>query len=609
MFSFANTERITRHPISDARLPMSLYVGEQLRGGYGFSGGAALQQLGERFGSWLVDDPGRKLTPDELRKNMGLPGLEWQDREYGFDEAVMLYNRHRERQDHEAMLMASQGGAGRSFLGFGAAMLGSTLHPVDMVLTLLPVSGQAKLARAAVRAGVPQWRARMAAGVVAEERLATMFGARVAPYAAASINGAVGNAIVEPFVFADQTLAGFDYSLSDTAKNVAAGALFGPVFTGIARGLGRLADSTRERMATKMLQDALQGADHPDGSIHADIDPAVVHRINVEALAKAEKDIPVLEALLQRPATHGGAVRLNADDVVEVLRRRVEADGKRGDTSTEAAARARVLERVESGERGLSVFQQAAALVEVEYHPSAADASGLKRVDVDTRGVRKSPPQQQAVSGSETQRQIAAFNDQISALKAELGATKNKAEQKRISKEITKLEAAVKSIPAQPARPLYGSLPVEQRAAHQSELDAADLAARKEFEAKARASYEAQRAEAVKARAEQLAKEAMERMGVTLEKIEKYRYQDPKAADRVLDEQIEAAKQGAKTVEKPAPKEGEAPTQKTKADELLAKLAEDAKETEKLINKKFGADGAKFRDAILNAAPCVLKNG
>lgn len=125
------------------------------------------------------------------------------------EAAMMLAERQYQSEKRQEYLQSGPSG----LKGFGASLAGnvgaSFLDPIGLAVNFIPFVGQAKYASILAKTG---------------SSFAGRFAARAA---VGAIEGAAGNALIEPLVYGAATNLNENYSLADSAMSVGAGAIMG----------------------------------------------------------------------------------------------------------------------------------------------------------------------------------------------------------------------------------------------------------------------------------------------------------------------------------------------------------------------------------------------
>ena len=224
--------------------------------------------------------PQRQRTPIDERQWKEGPsyreGLSYFD---GMTEeaAGLLAERHDERTRREDILSRTQG-YGINSLVLATRLAAQVADPIGIAASFIPVVGEARYAKLLAQLGRPGARA-----------------------VAGAIEGAVGNALLEPLVYAAARQDQIDYGMVDSLINVGIGGLFG---AGLRAGGGAVADLIARRGGARAATAAA--------------DTAIV-----QAASGREIDVrPVLRAAEEQSARSNGASRtsmeVNGRTVVDV---------------------------------------------------------------------------------------------------------------------------------------------------------------------------------------------------------------------------------------------------------------------------------------------------
>ena len=253
---------------------------------------------------------------------------------------------------------------------FGA-LPGSMAHPLDFAVNLVPFVGPEAKALAAARI----------TGKATSVFEHGLFGAERAmnPYLTSAINGTLGNAIVEIPVaiqnFSDQRM----YSVGDAGLNIAMGGVGGAALHGLGVGLeraakiiGGMSDAAKTRAAKTFLADVLQGGDGDASRVVAvDIDANRSGKMFDEVAAY---EGAILEVGRQAPENAktlamikaSNLNRANADELLKLLTITASSSSRAVDKTIAA----KLLSRFKDGDRSVTLFTQAAELLEVRYDPT-----------------------------------------------------------------------------------------------------------------------------------------------------------------------------------------------------------------------------------------------
>lgn len=337
-----------------------------------------------RFTEDKIWDSGDTLRPDVATTVFGIPGY------LKFDEPISIQRARlmRERKDEELRRMAYLNAATHSTfslkaaVGLGAGMAGAISNPLDFSAMFVPFVGSERAAAGVAKLGRSQFQQRVARGLITTEE-ALGAATRFPRFGAAIINGAMGNAITEIPVFAQNVRDQAIYGPQDAALNVLLGGVTGGALHAAGSALGKLlrkAADTHSRLTPDEQDTALRTAvnqvlnDEP-------IDVSAAARLNrdeilrdlqfdeVAARQRALEAIGVLPEEAKARAIIDGLNRKQASaiDLLDLTRARANT----GRETVEGKIAARLLERFQAGERDVSLFKQMADLFEMRYAPLA----------------------------------------------------------------------------------------------------------------------------------------------------------------------------------------------------------------------------------------------
>jgi hypothetical protein len=276
---------------------------------------------------------GRKPIDEQRWKESSdyRPGLSYFD---GMTEeaAKLLAERHDERAGRQDILNRDPGGYIRTPLLYATQFAAGMADPVGVAASFIPVVGQARYARMLAQIGAPL--ARLATGAV---------------------EGAVGQALLEPLVYAAAQKDQLDYSMADSLINVAMGAGQGAA---LHAGAGWIADLWRGhggRVTAAAGDVAIRQA-----AAGREVDVRPVVRAGIEEARRAES-----------PGPFGEGVPRAADVLAQRQGQRVAVEP--------AAARGEIqLEQRRSAERGAI----------------AADRETLRKGRAEDAAKPQTPPEQ-----------------------------------------------------------------------------------------------------------------------------------------------------------------------------------------------------------------------
>lgn len=259
------------------------------------------------------EDPDPELSPIEdtetLNARFGHLGLTF-DKPTRRRVAEILAEQKRAERIRRDVLARGPRGAGAGTLQLGAGFVRALLDPVNVAAAFVPVVSQARFAGLAVRLG--RTGARFTRGV---------------------LEGAAGNAAIEPFVAGLSRQQQLDYTMADALLNIALGGLIGG---GLHTGGGAIADfvaarrpETREAALQTAVAQAAEG-----------------RRVEVDPVIRAERDAlgTAFDEVLERPlgSIDDPLVRLRPGVLEEVLVERGPAFERGG----EIVVRGRELKRL-----------------------------------------------------------------------------------------------------------------------------------------------------------------------------------------------------------------------------------------------------------------------
>lgn len=359
-----------------------------------------------RFTEDQIWDSPDVMRPDLATKVFGIPGY------LKFDEPISIQRARliRERKDEELRRLSYLNSATHSSfslkaaLGTASGMVGAVSNPLDFSAMFIPFVGS----EASAVSGIPRMggyfeRAAMAARnrgsvlqSIADRGLLTTteaIGGRFPHFGAAVINGAMGNAVTEIPVFAQNVRDQAIYGPEDAALNVFLGGATGGAFHLAGAGLGkllRLAADSHNRMSPDLQDAAARKAtndlldDKPvsiEGIARTDRD-AILRDLQFDEVAarrRALESIGTLPEEAQARAILEGLNRRQASaiDLLDLTR----AKANTGEGTIEGKVAARLLQRFQQGERGVDLFKQMADLFEVKYSPLAPTVQERMKAD------------------------------------------------------------------------------------------------------------------------------------------------------------------------------------------------------------------------------------
>ena len=198
--------------------------------------------LGLKFGSGQNDTLGhqfRNRVEDDIYDDKTEASVALLNRVWGIDDrlkftepmsaqrAALIHDRKRKEIESQSYFESASHSwfSGKAAAGFGAAMVGSLSHPLDLGLSFLPFVGSEKAVAGVAKMGGGQLERMMARGLITEERLAAM-GVPLPRLSGAMIDGAVNQLAMEVPIAFQKNRDMANYDSSDFAFNVLAGGAF-----------------------------------------------------------------------------------------------------------------------------------------------------------------------------------------------------------------------------------------------------------------------------------------------------------------------------------------------------------------------------------------------
>jgi hypothetical protein len=163
-------------------------------------------------------EEGRVQPPEVLAEQYGELGLTF-DRPMTKEEADILADGKRAEIIRNALIEAGPRGVLPGAAKFASGMAGMMTDPLELATMFIPIVGQAGKAAAIARFGT--------------------IGGRVA---VGAVEGAVGQAITEPFYYGLSRQAQLDYDMSDALLSVGVGVIFGGGVGAVAGAFARRAE-------------------------------------------------------------------------------------------------------------------------------------------------------------------------------------------------------------------------------------------------------------------------------------------------------------------------------------------------------------------------------
>jgi len=155
-----------------------------------------------------------RLSVEELSEKYGDVGLKF-DKPLTDEAARMMYETKRAEMMRDSIAASAPGGVVSMGAMFGAGLIATATDPLELASSFIPFVGPAGKAALVARLGGRGGRA-----------------------AAGAIDGALGNALLEPAMYGLSRQMQLDYSMVDALTNVTFGAILGGVGGALARARG-----------------------------------------------------------------------------------------------------------------------------------------------------------------------------------------------------------------------------------------------------------------------------------------------------------------------------------------------------------------------------------
>lgn len=159
------------------------------------------------------------LSPEEANKQYGIQGTLTFDKPTRQREAELLNQWAQLRRQREDQLRRATPGFFPAAARFGAGFLAGALDPINIASAFIPVVGEERWAATLARAGIES--------------------TTVARLSRGAIEGAVGQAVVEPITYLQSQREQADYTMADSLLNIAFGTVLGG---GLHAGFGKVGD-------------------------------------------------------------------------------------------------------------------------------------------------------------------------------------------------------------------------------------------------------------------------------------------------------------------------------------------------------------------------------
>lgn len=185
------------------------------------------EQILERHDWGEGNNWGAKISAEQAQEEYGLGGLLQFDRDITPGEARLMMERKQDELNREYIISTGSTTFGRKVGGFAVSLGATALDPINLASMFVPIVGQSNFARLVGMTGGSLWKARLLKGV---------------------IEGAVGAAMVEPFVLLPAMQEQANYGLKDSAINLGFGAILGGA---LQAGIGAAFDFAKGARARK----------------------------------------------------------------------------------------------------------------------------------------------------------------------------------------------------------------------------------------------------------------------------------------------------------------------------------------------------------------------
>jgi len=170
------------------------------------------------------------ISADEANERYGLNGLLKFDEPITPSAAQLMMERKLEEQELEFISGTGLTTTGRRIAGLGTSMGATLVDPINLGSMFLPIVSEARAFNMARKIGGKAWQARLIKG---------------------SIEGVVGNAMVEPLVLLPAAQEQSHYGLRDSAVNLGFGAILGGA---LHVGIGAAADVAVSRKMNRFVE-------------------------------------------------------------------------------------------------------------------------------------------------------------------------------------------------------------------------------------------------------------------------------------------------------------------------------------------------------------------
>ena len=345
MFAYHQIEPNTVGTVSHWDVPANTWMGLKFGAAREQTMGRSISRMTE---DWLEDGP--MLSPEEANAKFGVAGeggLQFREPVKAGRAALMRERKIAELERLSYFEAAEHSWfSGKAAAGFGAALVGSMSHPLDLGISFIPLFGQSAKAQQLAKIGAGAFRQRMARGLIATEDDLVRAGVPLPRVTASVVEGMVGNVIAEVPVFLQASRDQAVYGIEDSFINIVAGGAFAGALRGLGRALEkaadlyfRLDDRIKAEVETKAMSDFLN--DRPidvDRIVRVD-EAAIRERVRFDEQA-ARQEVEAAETIeLAKQELRDVGV---PDDVIESSARDIDAAARSGEPVTREA----VIDRV-----------------------------------------------------------------------------------------------------------------------------------------------------------------------------------------------------------------------------------------------------------------------
>ena len=419
-FSFSTIEPNQLGSVTKFDIPVNEWMGLKFSQGFADTLGTARYRMEED----RIWDDGNFVRPDVANRSFGIEGELKFDQPVSIQRARLMHERKRAELERRAYLdSASHSWASaKAVAGFGASLVGSIAHPLDLGMTFLPFIGSEKAAASVAKLGASSWRSTLLRGlergVIPEEALARA-GVPYHRLSGSIIDGVVNQAVMEIPIALQKHRDQADYTTADSVFNILAGGAFAGAIKGLGLALERAGKFWRE--ADPRIKDAavmdvartILTGENPKAGQYFSVDEAAI-RAKVEGEVRARN--PFAE-----PTPHpesGG--RDNAIGSGQPVIRFESPDAKVGDTFDDAGAKYKVSSVQETTVNGTTTRQAIATKdgFDIVLETIAQkEARGIELTEAETARV-------ESLIDPETPTAHAEYQQRVSQIEQELGKGK-----------------------------------------------------------------------------------------------------------------------------------------------------------------------------------------